>query len=142
VWEPVHDDLEIIDRFAGAQPVALCAPHYVIAELMAASQSALGCGALSRLRDLRFSDDFHKASAVAAVLRAAPELRRLYAGAVAAHGRVEWHNDPAFAGLVHHKLRSLQFRPYLRSMPEKFCFAAFDELQAHHFPRLRAFTME
>jgi hypothetical protein len=44
---------------------------------------------------------------VAAVLRAAPELRTLHGERTFVH--LGWRNHPAFAGLVHRNLRSLQF---------------------------------
>jgi hypothetical protein len=135
VWEPTH----VVDGFAGAQPVVLCAPYDAIAELTTAGQGE-GRSPLSRVRDFRCYGGEPQPSDVAAVLRAAPELRQFHAGFV--HRPLEWHNDPAFAGLVHRRLRSLRFQSLSRSMPEEIFFASYDELQAHHFPRLRAFILE
>jgi hypothetical protein len=131
VWEPSR----IVAGFAGAQPVVLCAPYQVVAEYVATRRP------LSHVRDLRFHGRTPQASDVAAVLRAAPELRQLHGGEVRDY--VTWHNDPAFAGLVHRKLRTLRFQSYCRGrLDEKLFDAEYDELRAHHFPRLRTFTLD
>jgi hypothetical protein len=137
VWEPIDtDDLDVANAFAGAQPVVLCAPCATIVKYAAAGRAGC-CGPLSRVRGLRFYDKTPQASDVAAVLQAAPELRTLDGGELG--NRLEWRSDPAFAGLVHRRLRSLRFRHSAFRIPELFS-ARYDELQAHHFPRLRPFV--
>jgi hypothetical protein len=134
VWEAAR----MVDGFEGAQPVVLCAPLRIIAKFVAASQGE-GSGPLSRVRDLRlYGGTTPQPCDVAAVLRAAPELRLLLAGLV--QSRLQWHNDPAFAGLVHRKLRLLRFKPHPEHLAEDELqfLAECDALQAHHFPRLRA----
>jgi hypothetical protein len=134
VWQRGNDGLDIDDGFAGAQPVTLCAPYATVVKYAAAS-SAGGCSPLSRVRDLQFYDTTPQASEVAAVLRAAPELRTLDGGVL--DTSLNWCSDPAFAGLVHRKLRLLQFQ---HSEREELIAAQYDELQAHHCPRLRSFV--
>jgi hypothetical protein len=82
-----------LPQLQDAQPVLLRAPYQVIAKYVATRRP------LSRVRDLRFYGTPQPADA-ASVLRAAPVVR----------DRVMWHNDPAFAGFMHRKLRSLRFR--------------------------------
>jgi hypothetical protein len=138
-WEADNDDFGVAEGFAGAQPVILCAPCATIVSYATAG-SAGGRGLLSRVRDLYFYDWAPQASDVAAVLRAAPELRTLDVGAL--DNRLEWCSDPAFEGLVHRKLRSLQFQHSILVAPEiqQLIAAQYDELQAHHFPRLSPFV--
>jgi hypothetical protein len=118
VWECSH----MVDGFAGAQPVVLCAPHHTIAEYVAASQR-VDCGPLARLRSLQFDGYVPCAGWV--------------------RDRLGWHSDPAFAGLIHRKLRSLHFKSDIAKPTDvdRF-FADYDELQARHFPRLRAFVLQ
>jgi hypothetical protein len=138
VWEVDKDDLGIAEGFAGAQPVMLCAPCATIVKYAAAG--AGGCGLLSRVRGLHFYDWAPQASDVAAVLRAAPELRTLDVGTLG--NRLVWCSDRAFAGLVHRKLRLLQFQHSVFGDPknQELIAAQYDELQAHHCPRLRPFA--
>jgi hypothetical protein len=135
-WEAIC----MVDGFEGAQPVVLRAPQDAIARFTAACHRE-GSGPLSRVRDLRLYGDEPQGSVVAAVLRAAPELRLFHAGL--AQRRLQWRDDPAFAGLVHRKLRLLHFRPHPERLTEEHLqFAAEREaLQAHHFPRLRAIQL-
>jgi hypothetical protein len=133
-WELDIDDLNIADGFAGARPVVLCAPRATIAQYAAAGRAAGGCGPLSRVRDLQFHGATARASDVAAVLRAAPELRTFDLGVLCR--RLEWSNDAAFAGLVHRKLRLFRFQSC--ELISELVFAQYDELQARHFPRLRS----
>jgi hypothetical protein len=138
VWECNH----MVDGFAGAQPIVLHAPHHAIAEFVVASQGA-GCGPLARVRSLRIDGYLPQPPEIAAVLRAVPELRELCAGWV--YDCLRWYNDPAFARLVHQKLRSLLFKSEFECLTraefDRFA-AEYDELQASHFPRLRAFILE
>jgi hypothetical protein len=139
--ELVWDSNRMVDGFEGAQPVVLWAPHGDIIKSMTASQAA-GSGPLSRVRDLRFYGDAPPISDVAAVLRAAPELRLFLAGRLIQR-RLDWRSDPAFAGIVHRKLRLLHLKPFPEHLTEDdLQFAAeYDALQAHHFPRLRALKL-
>jgi hypothetical protein len=129
------------DTFSLAQPVTLHASESVIQKwATCAHHAASGCSPLCRVRDLRFCGEMPNAATVAAVLRAAPELRALHGGRI--YDRVwGWCNDPAFDGLVHRKLRSLRFSRHFTE-GELFAGIEFDTLQARHFPRLRALTME
>jgi hypothetical protein len=133
IWEAVR----MVGGFEGAQPVVLWAPNRDIVKFVAASKDA-GCGPLSRVRDLRLYGDAPQPSDVAAVLRAAPELRRFHAGRV--HRRLEWRSDSAFAGLIHRKVRLLHFNPHPEHLTEEELQlpAEYVRLQTHHFPRLRA----
>jgi hypothetical protein len=135
VWEFDSDDLDIVNAFAGAQPLVLCAACSALVDYAAKGQAK---GPLSRVRDLRFSGWMNtvRSSGVAAVLRVAPELRTLRGNLVGK--RLEWCGDPAFEGLVHRKLRSLRVE---RSSYELFA-AQYDELQMRHFPRLRMLAAE
>jgi hypothetical protein len=136
VWESIH----LFDGFDGAQPVVLWAPRRAIATLMAASRGD-GSGPLSHVRDVRFYGDASRVSDIAAVVRAAPELRLFHAGVV--QKPLEWHSNPAFAGLVHRKLRLLHIKPHPDHLTEdELQFPAEGvALQAHHFPRLRALEL-
>jgi hypothetical protein len=141
VWEVDNDDLDIADRFAGAQPVMLFAPCATVVKYAAAAAGrAGGCGPLFRVRDLHFYDMAPQASDVAAVLRAAPELRTLDVGTLGY--LLAWCSDPSFAGLVHWNLRSLQFQHSVLGAPkiQQLIAAQYDELQVHHLPRLRPFV--
>jgi hypothetical protein len=132
---------EMVDGFAGARPVVFCAPHWLVTQYLAASQGA-GCEPFSRVRSLRFDQvNLPNPPDVAALLRAAPELRQLSGGNV--FGRLEWRDDPAFVGLVHGNLRSLRFESCVGTQADKALLSAeFNELRAHHFPHLRALTVE
>jgi hypothetical protein len=138
IWESTR----MVDGFEGAQPVVLWGPFRAVAKLMQATKIEGGSGApLSRVRDLRFYGEAPEVSVVAEMLRAAPELRLLLAGL--AQSRLGWHNDPAFAGLVHRKLQVLRFKPDPEHLTEDALqfSAEYDILQAHHFPRLRALQL-
>jgi hypothetical protein len=150
VWECGYisqhgdDGTDIVDGFAGARPVTLCAPSAAIIKHAADHPGADNL--LARVRNLRLHDwtnSPERASDVAAVLRAAPELRTLHGGRAFAH--LDWRTHPAFAGLVHRKLRALQFTPNSKYQLTDEDYAEFsteyDELKAHHFPRLRALTV-
>jgi hypothetical protein len=139
VWEVDKDNFGIADGFAGAQPVMLCAPCATIVSYAAAG-TAGGCGLLSRVRGLHFYEWAPQASDVAAVLQAAQELRTLDVGTLGS--RLDWRRDPAFVGLVHRRLRSLQFSHSVLGAPtvQELIAAQYDKLQAHHFPRLRPFV--
>jgi hypothetical protein len=130
IWEAIR----MVDGFEGAQPVVLGAPYRAIAKFMAA-------GPLSYVRDLRLYGAASKTSVIAAVLRATPELRIFHAGLI--QSRLEWRNDPAFAGLVHRKLRCVHFRAHPERLTEEDLQlpAEYDVLQAHHFPRLRGIEL-
>jgi hypothetical protein len=132
---------KMVDGFAGARPVIFCAAEWVITPYLAASRGA-GCEPLCRVRHLRFDRcDLPKAADVAALLRAAPELRQLDGGAV--RGRLKWRDDPEFEGLVHRNLRPIRFESCVGTRADKEILAAeFNELRAHHFPRLRTLTLE
>jgi hypothetical protein len=132
---------EIVDGFADAQPIVFCAPQCLITQYLTPSRDA-GCEPFSRVRSLRFVQiKLPKATDVAALLRAAPELRRLEGGMV--FGRLDWREDPAFAGLVHRNLRSLRFASCVGTRTDKeLFFAEFDGLRAQHFPRLRTLALE
>jgi hypothetical protein len=99
-------------------------------------------GPLYRLRTLHFDADVLEAQNVAAVLRAAPQLRHIQGGIV--KDRLGWRNDRAFADVVHRKLRSLRFEAFVGSRTDKDAFLLNEcgQLQAHHFPHLRAVTLK
>jgi hypothetical protein len=105
VWELDIDDVDILNGFAGAQPVKICVPYPALVDYAAKGRAG---GPLSRVRDLRFCGWMNtiESSGVAAVLRAAPELRTLRGKLT--DKRLNWRNDPAFEGLVHRQLRSLR----------------------------------
>jgi hypothetical protein len=143
--ELIWGSSDIPDRFSAARPVSLCAPASVICILATCTLHRTGsgcCGPLSRARNLRFSGKMPQPSDVAAILRAAPELRTLHAGTMPK--RLTWRGDPAFEGLVHRNLRSLRFSPPLRKTDYHLTqlAAECDMLRAHHFPRLRALAIE
>jgi hypothetical protein len=136
VWESIH----LVDGFEGAQPLVLWAPRRAIAKLMAIRRGD-GSGPLSHVRNVRFYGDASQVSDIAAVVRETPELRLFHAGVV--QKPLEWHTSPAFAGLIHRKLRRLHFKPHPDHLTEEGLQlpAECDALQAHHFPRLRALEL-
>jgi hypothetical protein len=140
IWESGH----VVDGFSGAKPQKLCAPSWVISlwTVSCTPGPTTGCGLLSRVHDLRFHSTMPQPSSMAAALQAAPELRTLHGGTIVGH--LQWRNDPAFAGLVHRKLRSLRFSSPRQGVTEDhFGFPAeYDMLRAHHFPRLHGLTLE
>jgi hypothetical protein len=140
--ELTWDSRHVVRGFLGVQPVVFAAPAGIIAIYAAArSDSDADRGPLSRVRVLRCFNEIRDAPDVAAVLRAAPELRVSHVGNV--WRQLAWRNDPAFTGLIHHNLRFLRFTHGFGVTEEKLLFAAeFDKLRAHHFPRLRALTLE
>jgi hypothetical protein len=140
--ELIWESCQVADRFCGAHPVTLCASMWEIHKwAMCTHHTASGCGPLSRVRHLRFYNHSN-ASTVAAVLRAAPELRTLHGGTIC--NRLEWRDDPAFEGLFHRNLRSIRFLPpmfgdfteYDLFLPDEY-----DVLQARHFPRLQVLAV-
>jgi hypothetical protein len=141
VWESSH----VVDGFAGAQPVFLSMFSKALVDFMAAARRDTQAGAegpLSRLRTLQLDADIFEAENAAAVLRAAPELRHIQGGIV--KDRLGWRDDAAFAGLIHRKLRSLRFEAFVGSRTEKdaFLLNECEQLQAHHFPHLRAVILK
>jgi hypothetical protein len=139
IWESNH---LIVDGFSGAQPLKLCAPSGAISNWLQAAGPGCSVPLLSRVRDMRFDNNTLQLSSLAAALQAAPELRTLHGGTI--FTRLQWRNDPAFVGLVHRKLRSLQFSSPRQDWSEDyFAFAAeYDMLREHHFPQLRGLTLD
>jgi hypothetical protein len=131
-------DSPVARGFAGAQPVMLQMPHAAVADMLLATSSFAGEATnepLARVRDLCFAlgGGDPDSSDVARLLRAAPQLRKFDAGRL--EGRLDWPNDPAFAGLVHPLLRSITVDLAVNAAPASVDCGV--QLRRLHFPRLQ-----
>jgi hypothetical protein len=91
---------------------------------------------LARVRDLCLAvgGGAPDPSDVARLLRATPELRK-FTGKRLHGGLNEWLNDPAFAELIHPRLRSIDVG--LASNAEPVPIDCAGRLRRVHFPRLQ-----
>jgi hypothetical protein len=136
--------------FMGAHPVSLNVFGPAIAEWLTTTESArpgwAANGPFTRVRDLSITVGTLEAPDLARLLRAAPQLRRLTIDIfyfveddplwLIARAPI---SDPAFAGLVHRRLRHLVVSC---DLDEEFDDgAAAVVLQQRHFPRLRMLTV-
>jgi hypothetical protein len=126
----------------GAQPVMLVMPHAAVADmLLAAPMMAPGEAPyqpLARVRDLSLvpsmgCDVPPLSSDVARLLHAAPQLRKLNGGLL--QGGFDWLEDPAFTGLVHPWLRSVDV--LVEMVDPQLPVECGVQLRRLHFPRLQ-----
>jgi hypothetical protein len=134
--------------FMGARPVSLRGCLHAIIEWLATVKatrrgSAGTDGALAQVRDLWIAAGELAAPDLARLLRAAPQLRRLAVEVRPVDGSFwliarEPITDPAFAGLVHARLRHLIVTTL---DPDTVAADCAFLLRERHFPRLRRFTL-
>jgi hypothetical protein len=134
---------DFVSGFAHAQPSKLCAPFRTMIADWLLSGETIDCdqaarGPLSCVRHLRILSPLPEPAEVASVLRAAPELRTLDAGAHF-RGGLDWAADPAFEGLIHPRLRSIRV-PCLNQLVSNDAY--YYPLQQRHFPRLQEMQFE
>jgi hypothetical protein len=154
VWECSSTERQVLRGFMGARPSKIHTSHAMIASWVTTDEGrtveegeeAVNSGPLARLRDLcLYGSGGSDSSDVARILRAAPQLRK-FAVIDGLRGSPSWYTltgppDPAFAGLVHPRLRSvlIQSEGGTALTLDADCAA---QLRHRHFARLEHLTVD